>query len=679
MAAEILPLDTPRRISLQTQSTTLRHALKTYERAFARDHGGRKPGKSDIRADPVVQAQYRLYARVQDVLSGRVVGSVAGDLRSEKRTRARQDAGDNDNDGDDGRDLVLTKRGHVVSSRNLFASSSRGQELEKEKEEERVDDAPVDATPQHSRFLAIGPTPHRDGKVLGLFDLLLDSTPRSLKMAAATTSTTPSSSAKKRQRSDLRSETPRKRAALSFTQTPSRSRGQNHVSEVAAGDILDHLAGTPSRALNVDASRFDVPARYSRTPQSDGKKFLLSQFFATPSADRYTSGLERRDQELRPEIGFGTTPAKNVDGEQHEHETTPGYFRRSLSFKDRLLSASTPSTAVAVTTGPASAAAESTQTTTKHDYLFADVSSSTRGPPALRPFRSSTSIIAQRQALETSRTTPSILKNRQETGRSTDQSKSAPEHASDCESEDEDALAALAEIEGRPARPNSIDLKPKAKPAILVQDSQIQIRTDSDAAAITSLQSQLQSDPELKLESDADLDSDAEAALNRDIMLHGPRPLAKPYRKKGQKRMTRRSVMRPVATNGSRNRLPVFVASDATVSGRRVEQTAGKSGHGDTGTDKENEEDREIEYEDDEAFLSDDGENPDLRTTKAKVNNKNTDNNEKSRKRSNKHKEQKLEGDGRGKTNPNALSHTNFRSLKIRKKSSGGRRFGRRG
>lgn len=679
MAAEILPLDTPRRISLQTQCTTLRHALKTYERAFARDHGGRKPGKSDIRADPGVQAQYRLYARVQGVLSGRVMGSVAGDLGSGKKTRARRDDGNNNDDDGDGRDLILTRRGHIVSSRDLFASS-REQGLEKENEEERAGDAPVDATPQHSRFLAIGPTPHRDGKVLGLFDLLPDLTPRSLKMAA-TTSTTPSSSAKKRQRNDLRSETPRKRAALSLTQTPSRDRGPNHDTEVAAGDILDHLTGTPSRALNVDASRFDVPARYSRTPQSDGKKFLLSQFFATPSADRYMSGLERGNQELRPESGFGTTPVKNVDREQHEHETTPGYFRRSLSFKDRLLSASTPTTVVAVTTGSASAAAESTRTTTKHDYLFADVSSSTRGPPALRPFRSSTSIIAQRQALETSRTAASTLRNRHENGRSTDQSKSAPGPASDSESEDEDALAALAEIEGRPARPNSIDPKPKAKPAILVQDSQIQIRTGSDAAAITSLQSQLQSDLDIELESDADLDSDAEAALNRDIMLHGSRPLAKPYRKKGQKRTTRRSVMRPVATNGSRNRLPVFVASDATVSGRRVEQTAGKSGRGDTGTDKENEEDGSVEYEDDEAFLSEDGEDPNPRTTKAKVNNKKTDNNEKSRKRSNKHKEQKSEEDGRGKINPNALSHTNFKSLKIRKKSSGGggRRFGRRG
>jgi hypothetical protein len=97
---------------------------------------------------------------------------------------------------------------------------------------------------------AIGPTPQRDGKALGLFDLLSAS-------GGSRAGETPSA---------------RKSGAISggMIQTPSKQRN------VLLADGNDDEV-TPR------------PRRYSLTPASSGKKFLYSNFIATPITLRYSA------------------------------------------------------------------------------------------------------------------------------------------------------------------------------------------------------------------------------------------------------------------------------------------------------------------------------------------------------------------------------------------------------
>lgn len=683
MPSLVSALTPAERQALEEQSASLRSALKTYERAFARDHGGRKPGKDDIRAETAWVEKYRLYARVTDVLSGRIgVAELEErrDLSDYKRRGVQRDHKDEKDSSNSGR------RQHVKSTRVRTA------ETEEEKEErgdgdENANDLPVNATPQHSRFRAIGPTPHRDGKALGLFDLLPNSTPRSVKQA--TVATIPSSSAKKRRKTEEWAHTPRKRAAMGQNQTPSRSGRQNqshsHSIACAGGDILDYLDGTKEKtdSLDVGGSVPDLPARYSRTPPSEGKKFLLSQFFATPSADRYTE--DPQDRAIHADAGLGTTPVKEVDAVQHE--TTPAYFKRSLSFKDRLLSASAPAAGVATTPKSVSVLADSSL---ENDHLFADLSSHARGPPSLRPFRSSRSIMAQRTALEKNRTVPSTFEIKRQISNSTDRAgvESEREQEQEDEDEDEDALDALAELEGRPVRNKPTNSKSKARSEIVVQDSQIPLTSAAHSQSQLGSEFILESrsdfetstDTNAKMEAEIELDSDAEAALNRDILLYGSRTTAKPYKKKGQKRTTRRSAMRPVA--GNVNRRPVFVASDARPD---VTVPIARTGCAKDVTLRRHEEDDEARKENEETgckelYSAGEGDSDSQYTGKQNETSK-TKSKAKRKYPTTVEVKDKAKENGREerRINPNALSHTNFRSLKIRNKTSssgGGRNRG---
>ena len=65
-------LDTPKRTALAAHSTSLRVALKEWEKDFADAHNGAKPGKDDIRSDRCISAKYKEYNRVRDVLAGKL-------------------------------------------------------------------------------------------------------------------------------------------------------------------------------------------------------------------------------------------------------------------------------------------------------------------------------------------------------------------------------------------------------------------------------------------------------------------------------------------------------------------------------------------------------------------------------------------------------------------------------
>ncbi|KAK5942637.1 hypothetical protein PMZ80_005202 [Knufia obscura] len=538
-----LLLDSPKKAHLLGQSTELRAALKNFERTFA-ERNGRKPKQNDIKSDPSLAAKYKQYHKVQDVLAGKLSYEALDEAKPRRKsksgTHSRQDSGIGSSPRKQQRDVRETPR-----------KSSHPFEIDPY-------DVPNSLSPKPVLMNAIGPTPHRDGKVLGLFDLLQRS--GSGKSSAAT----PSSSAKKRKIDELYEDTPARRSHLKVIQTPSYRSGRKQ------GDLLQFLGDTPQKSSG------EAVGKHSRTPQSEGKKFRLSQFFATPSTQRFLfsdmdGGTTKRTP--RRDMVLGQTPQKQPT--TAGLDATPTYLRRSTSFKDRLLSA--------------------TKTTAAPSFTKSSPTSKRIGPPTLRHFRSSTSNILTTSATE----------------------KQQPERQEQCreqvDDDHDDELEAMRELEGHGDGPH-----------VLVEDSQLNMQ------------------PSVSDDED-------------------PQPI-KPYKKKGQKRTTRKSTIRPLP-QVKPSAEPKFVAADgfdeddeAEDQGEAVEETKLISDD-EHGSDFEGSADEEVEL-----------------TAKAKRR-KELGWTDKKTKTAVKPRKQA------GKINPNAQSHQNFRSLKIKNKSkaggTGGRKFGR--
>lgn len=135
---------------------------------------------------------------------------------------------------------------------------------------------------------AIGPTPQRDGKTLGLFDLLSES--------GGSNRATPSVN---RQKDSL---------AAGF-QTPSKPKSFDPIKEVVEEEE-------------------EESSRITRTPASTTKQFYLANLFATPTTMRYAAMVEADDEK---EAQASTNQKSNAHSPETNHSATPSFLRRSNS------------------------------------------------------------------------------------------------------------------------------------------------------------------------------------------------------------------------------------------------------------------------------------------------------------------------------------------------------------
>ncbi|KAK8154882.1 DNA replication regulator SLD2 [Phyllosticta citrichinensis] len=218
---------------------SLKLQLKAWEKSFLDAHG-RKPGRADIKAAGDIAPKYKEYGRLRDLLSGQGQPSSPkrkGDAhttesqtptKKAKPTIAFPDA--------------TPSRRHAAKKAPLATPSKH------HGSQEEAPEAPLSATKifndSYMRSL-LGPTPQKDGYVLGIFDLLPSATPST------------------------------ERSVL--------------------GDIAPNHA-TPRKQDPNDESE-DIwsgrRARFGRTPMSEGKRHFLDQFMSTPLK-------RKRDQEEQP-------------------------------------------------------------------------------------------------------------------------------------------------------------------------------------------------------------------------------------------------------------------------------------------------------------------------------------------------------------------------------------------
>ena len=119
----------------------LRAELKTWERAFQKEHG-HKPTPRDVKADPEINKKYKLYHKA---------------FRAESSSRTEN---------------TRSKTEYVSTVHALKQITPQ-----KRRAEEKNVLTPAHRAQTHDDIEAVGPTPQLNGRILGLFDGIQDQTP----------------------------------------------------------------------------------------------------------------------------------------------------------------------------------------------------------------------------------------------------------------------------------------------------------------------------------------------------------------------------------------------------------------------------------------------------------------------------------------------------------------------
>ncbi|KAK4548971.1 hypothetical protein LTR36_008744 [Oleoguttula mirabilis] len=142
---------------LEQQVAALKHELKCYEKSFAAANNGQKPAREHIRRDATISAKYREYDRLRRPTS---FAKPAEQTTPRKQRLVRPGSAHK-------RTALRERPGNAAtatSTPNKPVKSAIYLEVVAEEEEE------VEATPAFIRC-ALGPTPQKDGQVLGIFDM----------------------------------------------------------------------------------------------------------------------------------------------------------------------------------------------------------------------------------------------------------------------------------------------------------------------------------------------------------------------------------------------------------------------------------------------------------------------------------------------------------------------------
>lgn len=310
-------LDTPKKIKLQSRVNDLKTALKVFERAFAADHNGQKPSREDIKADVEIQAKYSEHSKLRGILDGKLSIEVLNTLsQQEENARNRQ-----------------RKHRRIDSAISIKPHSTNPTQTPSKNRyhpnQHDPYDAPQSASPKVI-LREVGPTPHRNGTILGIFDMLHAS-------GGSRKSSQESPVGSKRKRDALHDDaTEAEGLQAAIAQTPRHDRGSKSAVQSTRLSTATPKSGHATGRRN-----------HSKTPVSESKRFMLQHFFTTPSAVRFATMLQDEGTPnamtsvgtktpLRDQV-LGISPAKDPVAAA---DATPPYLKRSFSFKERLLSAS---------------------------------------------------------------------------------------------------------------------------------------------------------------------------------------------------------------------------------------------------------------------------------------------------------------------------------------------------
>ncbi|KAJ5711730.1 hypothetical protein N7488_005886 [Penicillium malachiteum] len=281
------------REEVAAQAVAVRAELKTWEKEFINTHG-KKASREDIKDRPDIAAKYKEYGQLKNLEAALTRRENRQHHTMESPSKKRKHASPTGPAYDNNSAITPRK-----SAKGIFATPSNNRT--------KIHPSQLDPYDSPSTFrrlfspsshvhglaapsplkAAIGPTPQRDGKALGLFDMLSES--------GGSSRATPSA---KRHKDVL---------GAGF-QTPSKPKHFEPIAE--------------------EPEEEEESSRLSRTPASSTKQFYLANLFATPTTMRYAAMVEAEDNNMKE----GDMHAPEAPVSRHSNPSeTPSFLRRSNS------------------------------------------------------------------------------------------------------------------------------------------------------------------------------------------------------------------------------------------------------------------------------------------------------------------------------------------------------------
>ncbi|KIN01030.1 hypothetical protein OIDMADRAFT_122560 [Oidiodendron maius Zn] len=242
-------MDLEERAALTERSNTLRSELKLWEKSFATANNGRKASRDDIKKHPDIAAKYKEYNKARDILSGTGM-QLPPPQRQSPRKRKHEDEQNEP-----------SKRFQIFKTPSKTAA--RPWEIDPYESPSMIRNL---FNP--SRKTAIGPTPQKDGQVLGIFDLLEEGrTPATGADEAGTNLHTPIHATPRKSNNEIygtprQAQTPSSKGKLSVLDkfaTPLASLHPNEQTGTTPSSVSKLYFPTPS-FLRRDSQRLQLPA-----------------------------------------------------------------------------------------------------------------------------------------------------------------------------------------------------------------------------------------------------------------------------------------------------------------------------------------------------------------------------------------------------------------------------------
>ncbi|KAM0447727.1 hypothetical protein ACHAO4_008674 [Trichoderma viride] len=237
----------------EARAQRVRADLKQWEGDWAKTHGGKKPGREDIKNNPDIAQKYKDYNKLRDIIAGKLAPPSDASIsksKHDKRKAVPMPAAE----------TPMKRAKHAETPSKRLAPN--GDEYMNSPAISRKLFSPAPVT-------AIGPTPQRDGKVLGLFDLLVEKEFKSpLKGVKEMGRPTSSHATPSRRKSNLGED-----AIAKLGLTPSSASKRKLFSTPMKKREGQNMAGTPT---SVSKLQFDTPAflkRHSLPTLDENTKF----------------------------------------------------------------------------------------------------------------------------------------------------------------------------------------------------------------------------------------------------------------------------------------------------------------------------------------------------------------------------------------------------------------------
>ncbi|KAK4154296.1 DNA replication regulator sld2 [Chaetomidium leptoderma] len=298
-------MDDQARAAYEDQSLQLRAELKQWEGDWAIAHGGKKPGRDHIKQHPDIAHKYKQYSKLRDILAGKIpppppgpADATHGHQQQRKRTQS---------------DAALPPQ--TPSKRSKPVQTPRKtQHMQPEAmspQAQTPSAARVALTPSSNRTAltpaaavptSISPTPQRDGRVLGLFDLLVG-TPSRFMTYTVPTIPLPAATPSKQRTIDLQP------SAATTTTTPTTARfASTPKANKRTTQLLFQTSTTTPLHDRENVTPFKTPstnriAKPRSTPTSSTPSFLrrravsLTTTTTTTTSTTAAAALSRVDEQ----------------------------------------------------------------------------------------------------------------------------------------------------------------------------------------------------------------------------------------------------------------------------------------------------------------------------------------------------------------------------------------------